>query len=251
MNFIFKRRPIVVDFFTSAVHAYEYFPINYTKKFYPDWWKKLPNSIVEPSSIGELTSTLKTCPGMTDFFGNGITVPLWSDVYLRIGDKQSKRVNWQFSDRQSNFDFHPAEQRGEWLPNEYYQHLKLVVPWYGVCKEPVQFAYVPNTWAFDRPEKLVIVPGVTDFKYQIGLHMNMFVPYGDIEDGVMLKNGTPLFNLMPLSDRELKFKCHLVSDDELRKLREKYGAAAFTFKGMHRKIKRFIDQKEKKCPFGF
>ena len=42
--FFFRKPKLVVDAFTSELyqHAFDYAPVDYATKFYPDWWKKLP-----------------------------------------------------------------------------------------------------------------------------------------------------------------------------------------------------------------
>ena len=59
--------------------------------------------------------------------------------------------------------------------------------------------------------KLHILPGVVNYKYQSGTNINlMMAPNTRIE----LEAGTPLAHLIPMTEKNVQVKCHLVDNNE-------------------------------------
>ena len=78
MLFIMKPSVIHLDCITNRPDVYEFFSINNSTNFLPDWWKKLPSKI-DNKNVPHIEPTLKSCVGFNLFYKHGITIPLWSD----------------------------------------------------------------------------------------------------------------------------------------------------------------------------
>jgi len=247
MIFFFKPKVIHLDCFTKQSDVYEFFPIDYSHKFYPDWWKSLPKVIpmMQPQGL----STMKLCTGFNNFYANGITIPLWSDFLINIRGKQT---SWKFSDQNTEMMSHLFIQMNNYLNGDEYFHYKIFSPWSFKCKEDVNFMWVQSTWSFNKPEEIIIPPAIIDYKYQIGTNINFFGKYvaENTKKDILIEAGQPMVNIIPLSERKLKFHNHLIGQDEYNKIVMPYKIQS-KFHSLYNNRKKFLDKKESKCPFGF
>ena len=199
------HNPIRLDCYTFTQEVCDKYPIQRINKCLPKWWKDLPNDFkIEDHDI----PTMKACSGFIDYFANGFTVPLWTDINFNIGESMSDGIACNITELQ----VHPTQQRGTFLPQEKYQHLKLIPPWIIKCEEDIKFAFTFNTWSIDSPEELIIPPGVFDFISQRFVNINMFLIYNGIKRSVQLSAGTPIINVIPLSSRKIEIHNHVLNE---------------------------------------
>ncbi len=227
---------------------YSYFPIDKASKRMPEWWKELPSSIItEPNSLSEVGS-MKSCPGFTYYYNNAISLPLWSDVSIRTNE-DADYIEWNFADKTSHAIPHDSRQKGTYLNNGLgkYAHLKLISPWLFRCKEEIPFIFTGNTWALDNPEKIIIPPGVVNYKYQNITNINLFLKVEGIQVA-KLSADTSLVHIFPMSERDLEIKNHLISESEYKNL-ESLGITNFATKSYfkHKSISK-EQEKAGKCP---
>jgi hypothetical protein len=187
---------------------------------------------------------MKRCVGFNNFFSRGITLPLWSDLKIVV---ENNNVVGQFSDRMTPIHPHTPEQRGEYLIDDY-MHLKIVAPWSVRCKEKLDWAFVQNTWCFDKPDEFIIPPGIFDFNYQSSVNVNMFIMGRARYRELQLHAGTPMVNIIPLTheNRKVKIHTHVVTEQEFRGTQL---PGNFAFIDAYKKYKDSQVAKEKKCPF--
>jgi hypothetical protein len=144
--FLFPKKKIVLDCFTSHAYVIEYSPINFAIKHIPDWWKNLPKSYENG-----LSKNMRHCVGMVDYYKKSIAIPMWSDLQIKThGDK---KYEWQFSDLQSEAAIHSRTQMGEFLDG--YGHLKLATPWNFVSEKDINWVWSHPTYSypFSNPTK--------------------------------------------------------------------------------------------------
>jgi hypothetical protein len=242
--FFFKRKKIHLDCFTNRVDVFEYSKIDYTTKFYPDWWKKLPKQRKIPN-LGYEANTMKSCRGFIDYFQYGITIPLWSDFAFQSDENQ--KYSWNFSDLRSSLTKHDAHQMEGFISPSNYLHMKIISPWFFRCKKDIKFAWTENTWHMNDLMNLRVVPAVLDFKYNYTTNINVFLEYSNSRSFVV-KHGTPLVNLLPLTEHEVVINCHY-DPVEHKKIDEK--ATKIKFNNFYNYRKKILQSKESKCPFGF
>lgn len=214
----FKKSKITIDAFTNVTGVYEYFPIQHANKFIPEWWKRIPGSLDLPNSVGinVKTPTMKTCSGFIDLYNQGFVLPLWADLVFET--KETGEYAFQFSNPESTMNSHMSKQFGNQLKDKI--HLKIISPWYLKEKSGVKFLLFQPVWNHltSYPE-FNMPPGVVDFKNQVVSNVNMFVPAKDARYEV--KNNTPLMHIIPLTDKNVQIKHHLVDDKEYNKLHDR------------------------------
>ena len=244
--FLFKKTKLVVDAFTKVPGMEQFYPIDSAKKFFPDWWKQLPKTHIwkDPNGVDLEQSTLKRCDGFVELYKNGIVIPLWSDISMRTGSDGL----WAFRSSQKDtiLQSHNKNQFGDEFDNHI--HVKILSPWFLSEKTGCKFYFAPATWNLTSYyNDFIVPPGIVDFKYQGGVHVNTF--FHKVDKQILLKAGTPLVHLIPLSDKEVIVKCHTLSQDEYSK-RVETEAYPAKFTSNYKTKKKIIDSKSK-CPFGF
>lgn len=252
MTFFFKRNKIVLDCFTDRADVLKFSPIELASKHYPTWWKQLPKSYntQNPALNNTLGAqpTMKGCPGLIETFQHGIIMPLWSDVVFHITDKE---CHWQFSDHMTTAQSHEPQQWAGFLPaHTGYFHVKIDSPWLFKTKEDIPWTYNQPTWNLNSIDSYTILPGVVSYKYQTTTNINMFI-HPKFDHKFLIEAGQPIAHLIPITEKEIVIKNHLLSEDEYKKIRATYGITNKFEKNLawHKKM---IDKHEKpKCPFGF
>jgi hypothetical protein len=246
MIFFFKPKKIHLDCFTNRNDVYSYFPIVESSKAFPDWWKKLPKSSLKEN-------TMKNCAGFTDYYANSISLRLWSDLLITLINDKDNGIyyEWKFSDKISTIVTHTKKQYGNFLDETNQQHLKIGSPWQFSCKEDLQFMAIGNPWNEGLINRITILNGSLNFKYQNTTNINIVsnYPKPDESSEILLESGINLYNFFPLSERPIEIHNHLVSNEEYNKLEQKNIAISFVNKYV--KTKKIIEQDEIKCPFGF
>jgi len=248
MMFFFKPKVIHLDCFTSEVIAHDFFPIDYSHKFFPQWWKDLPKVLDDPNQFWGMNSA-KSCTGLNNFYSNGVTIPLWSDLLIQ---QESQNIKWVFSDRRTEMGHHLLKQLGNYLDEREYYHMKIISPWILKCKEDINFMWMQPTWSFNKPKEIIIPPGIIDYKYQGGTHINFFFTLTEEnkQKNILIESGQPMVNIIPLSERKIKIHNHLISKEEYLIKGEDFGIS-FAFRNKYIKRKKLMKDKESKCPFGF
>lgn len=251
MLFWFKKKDVVLDCFTSEMVSYDRFKIDRAVKYLPEWYKKLDrgNPFIDPTK--PLRTTMKKCVGFVEYFKNSFALPAWDYIHIRVDDQD---VGTSLPG--SRITTHSSDQYGSFL-DQTYKHFKVVPPWLIHSNNKVKFIQTFSPWCYSpnhNPEKIMHLPGVVDFYYQNSTNVNLFIRKNNAGIPpvvITVEPGTPVVFYTPLEDVKLKFKHHLISENEYRQ-RELF---ITNTPGTNRlKLNReFIDKRdnENKCPFGF
>jgi hypothetical protein len=241
MIFIFKKPKIVLDCFTANSNAMQN-KIDHAHKFIPDWWKTAPKNINHDFYS---TSTLKRCQGLIDTYRQGLMIPLWSDIAFKIQDGS---YQWQYADGISEATHHDTKQFDFYVNPKDYGHIKLNSPWIFKSKDNIKFYWTKPFWNYKPNNPYFIIDGVIDFKYNPSTHINMFLNL-TMNHSFIINAGLPIIHAMPLSDKEIVIKTHLVSNEFMTQNQK----SAYTFINKYKNSKKSIikEEKESKCPFSF
>lgn len=243
MIFKFAQKPVVLDAFTCRPDIYEYSRLRMANDCIPQWWKDLPRTIEYPDLFFPVP-TMRSCYGFISQFKHGFFIPLWSDLALEIDKIGGSEDRFQYSDRMSRAQPHPPNERGVFAPLHDYYHLKLVNPWIFQCNEEIVWETVQPAWNMERPETFLTPSGMFDFKNQAAANINLLFAREQEKKRVLLNHGQLMMQVIPLTERKLVVKQHLVSEEEYAKLRGKHVKISF--------ISKFIKSRKAKmrCPFG-
>ena len=205
-----KNNTICLDVYTDRKEMFEGYQPMLARKFIPDWWKNLPQHREQdmPGYPKMPVATLKGCPAINDILKTGIIFPSWCELHAKVDVGGNKDVHLvpnyvQIAEHdERDFTQHKPEMA----------HIKVTSPWAIVEKTGVKFIWMKPDWHQQKPLEYWTVPGIVDFKYQHASLLNMFVPYNT---KLQINTGTPWLQLIPLSEKPVEVKCHLVSTQDL------------------------------------
>jgi hypothetical protein len=245
-TFFHKTPEVNVDAFTYSASVFEYTPLVRAISAVPDFWKNLPAATIETSKDeqGDLrverTSNLKNCAGFIDLYRTGFILENWSAITVSVGEDGYR---YYYADLEQP-SFHPLEQLGEGFKG--YRHIKLISPWLMKEDTGIKFHFGPAAWSHEKFD-FVIVPGVADFKMNRVTHVNMLLRPKPEEYSFTIEFGEPLVHLVPLTEKRVTLKTHLIDKEEYIKLEKKTNNS---FLGW-RRIKKLMDRNEQRseCPF--
>lgn len=250
MFFFFKRRKIVIDCFTNNGAMNDLYPIDYTIKFLPKWWKSTPSTFKVNSKYGVDLDipTIKHCPSFKQLYQTGFIIPIWCDLEVRTTDNEWKA---EFSDQTFNLDYHSVHQ----LPkeyNDYYFNFKIQSPWLMKEKTGIKFLWNNVLWNnFNNLHKYMIVQGMIEFKNNHSCNINFMIPRKD--SSISIQSGTPLVQVIPLTEHKIQIKRHVIDTNEYEKIKRYDPVSLRKFISTYNTHKKIIldNESKKKCPFGF
>lgn len=216
MFFWFKRSKITVDCFIDSQIMADTYPIKRGIKHTPVWWQKLPQTCpVTAAGVTQNAPTAKKCPGFLSLYKESWIVPMWSDLIIETHGNYSYNYKYPVSPPWASMMTHPPFQYEGGFKNGL--HFKIMCPWLVIDKKATPFAYVPVTWSLvDTHPTLNFLPGIVEFAYNHNLHVNIIAPM--TAERYEFSAGTPLIHLIPLTDKQVEFKTHAVTETEYRQL---------------------------------
>jgi hypothetical protein len=242
MLFKFPQKKIVLDCFTAEEYILKTAPIDFAVKHTPEWWKDLPVSYVE-GFIDR--GTTKRCNGIVDYYKYSLAIPLWTDIAINVkADGNKRQYSWQTSDNATNIVFHDvAKQATGFLST--YGHMKIESPWLLKEKEGINWVWSHPTYNYPSSNDVVCLPGVLSYKDQHSAQFNIMVSL-EKEQTILINQGQTMAHLTPMSDRKVEIVRHLVTYEEMNRIRS--NQTRITFLGNYRNMQKRKEQ-FKKCPF--
>lgn len=243
MLFIFKKKEIVIDTFTCREEVISYAPIVSMVNYFPDWWKDTkPYNKTKMGDSEIQTSTIKKCNGLIELYKTGFVLPLWSD--LKIDTRETGDFSYGFS---CTWGIIISHNRNEFDQiNDRYIHLKIISPWLFKEKSGVNMVATSPKWSHLNNDMNIadVLPGCVKYNTQCTTNINIFLPK-QIND-ILIEHNTPLLHIIPISEKKVVVKNHLISESEFN---QKMGADknAISFNNIYNKKEKL----KSKCPFGF
>lgn len=219
-RFFKRRKPIVINCYTYRPDVFYHAPIVYAKKTKPKWFSNLPKKPEIDHDTLYTRINMRHCTGVSNFITRGIVIPLWSTFRIELSGVGSTQFRYRFADEKSNADYHDTGQRGEYLPEDKYQHIKMISPWSFTCDEDVDFISVSPYYYQDDPFEYTIMTGVLNFMRQPTTNVNLIFNKSTNAKIVDIEADTPIMQLIPLSDRNVEIRNHLVTVDEYNQITE-------------------------------
>ena len=229
-SFFFRKPKITLDCFTCIPELPILFPIIHSSDRLPEFYKKIPSTVVQN---GPTRGTMKTCPGVSDYFKKGFILQAWSDYYINT---ENSCLTWN---PEIMAESHNPKQWGNDSFKNFY-HLKLVSPWLIKEKTGVNFLFTNVLWHDDQT-KYVVPNGVLNFKYQHTTSVNTLIQRTQFPKDFVISAGTPLAHVIPLSENDIEIKMHEVTEFEFERIK----AYVFTFNGNYYKRKKILQSREK------
>lgn len=237
---LFKQKPIVVDAYTNIGVLYEYAQPKSAAKSKPKWWKELPSLKGGTDDNWYNSMNMKVCAGLNDLYRKGIVIPMWSDVDIKIGKIGSGAYEYLYADKMSSMSTHDPSEWGGFVDNKNFQHIKLHTPWILDCKEDVDFIMTPDMYSGAFPPDALLPVGVLNFSKTGSCNINVMFKRHSEDVKHLIEFGSSVAMLIPMSDRKIVIKHHLISNDDYDRLSSRKNATP-TFKGKYYRMQ--------SCPF--
>lgn len=211
MFFKFLQKPITIKAVVpeSFGYAQKYYPMVPSSKFIPSWWKQTPKSQFNFDTFSE-ENTVRSCSGIMETFKNGYIQPLWCDLALSVNSDNTYK--YQYSDKKSKITLHNNKQFHNFYEDYFY--LKLHSPWAFLTSEPVKFIIIDPFYLTNEPKPYIIPYGfLNDRTATTGLNVFLFLNKKEPKN-ILIKAGTPLLQMVPITDRPIKFVTEVISNRE-------------------------------------
>jgi len=217
-------------------------PILPASKAMPEWFKQVPpNKNNLTYEIQEYKGSVKTCPGLVDYFTRGYVMTMWCDLKIEVTQN-----GWRYRTPNKEFtiEHHTNEQYINFLPENAKKDnkiiLKAVAPW--KCKLSKGYSLQQTPLYYHFNEVFSTIPGILDCDIYHTLNIHLAIKeYGEF----FIPKGTPLVHYIPFKREDFDFK--IIKNDEKTKHWSKSAENAVTskFYGGYKEYKKNIS----KCPF--
>ena len=108
---------------------------------------------------------------------------------------------------------HDPQDYAHHKPNMF--HGKVMSPWQIRDTSGTKWLWTSPQWHMTNPIEYWTVPAISEFKYQHATITNLMVPFNT---ELYIEPGDPWLHLLPLTEKKIKLKTHLVSTEELNKM---------------------------------
>jgi hypothetical protein len=234
-----------IIFFSTVEGVSDVCPITPAIKSLPVWTNVAKEKYIkEKNDSNERVSHLYQCPGIFDLYNYGYIVTAWHDFIIKT-DQNKQGFAWtiphsDLADLMKGIDIIGTHQQriSELIPSRptsIKQVIKLNTPWHVIAPKGIKFIVLPIAYpdSFEFDSHIGILDPAVSSEINVQLNWN-------IKDGeTLIKAGTPLAHLIPISEDKFNLICRDATDNDKRWLRKRNFFNNFTFKLKRNVIKEF------------
>ena len=214
------QKTIVLRAFTATPRLAEILPPIAVAECPPQWWKGLKpeTHLVNPRSAKSSIPTIKRCYALQHLFGRAIGLRLWQDINIAVPQDAAIIAEGVSRHVPSVGMSHPAFQfAGAFAPT--LRHYKLHSPWLFVCDRASHFAWMSAFYHRIDPSAFHVMPGVVEFRYQHGTHINLLInTAGNERIELSLSAGDMMVYLLPVEASPVKIIAEEISESEMERI---------------------------------
>lgn len=239
----FHRTPtITLDAFTAMPTVHQLTPIVKASQAFPDWFKRLPGpGLGNANQSSAETTNMRRCFGFTELFKKSFVMENWTDVHFEF-EKDTWKALSKAGDPPT---FHHQHQHN--FSFSKYHLIKLHSPWFLNEKTGLRFTWMGASWHHEDCE-FEIMPGVEEYQIQHSTNTFIKFPKKSKKYKTLLPIGLPLVHIIPMTDKHVDIKCHLISESEIKKYQLDHLAIA-GHRGLLSLLKRNQTREQQSCPF--
>lgn len=232
-----------IEFFSKIPGVSELFPIREAENFLPKWANAARDNYIQIKKQNQgRFNHIYQCPGIFDLMSQGFIVPMWHDVIISTNGNPDE-FGWtvptsELTEFDTDTDIIENQSNGfgnlmpikPWSLNTL---VKVNTPWNIIAPRGIKLLILPIAYpdSFEFESTIGILDPGYDNEVNIQMYYN--VPKGD----VLIKAGTPLAQIIPLSEKKFRLICRDMNTwDKLWLTKRKYFNSA-TFKIKRNKIK--------------
>jgi hypothetical protein len=231
--FLFRKSTLVLDLLISEenIQTYNLFPAIETRRIVPSWFKTCPKSEFNWFKFIP-HRTVRGCPGIVNYINSGFVTPLWSDVNIRTSPEQ---IEWYTAKQRANSNFFQYHETLIQSPGFYNNQfiLNTMNPWkIKKRKQNIKIMSVAAQYHHTKSLPYIPIQGITET--EMNRDLNFFMAFSRTNATYELKAGDVFIQFIPLSDKKISIKNHVVSMQEFRKLSEEQQSISFYMSGLKR-----------------
>lgn len=210
-----------ITFFSTSPGVADLFPIIPAVSYRPNWVHNVKESFKAKhrEANGDRFTHLYRCPGIIDIMKTGFIVKLPWDIMIETnGDGKSFKWTLPSTDLQyvmnSHFVSAHNDQATGFLPCRkdcLRTVLKFNTPWYVIVPKDLKFLVIPV--AYSDEIDFESLPGILD--PGISAEINFQVRWNILQGKKIIKAGTPMCQLIPLTDEKVVFEVRDANDKDL------------------------------------
>jgi len=199
--------------------VYETWPILQASKSLPNWVRTARDDYVKSKNTKK--SHIYRCPGIADIYKQGFVVHSWHDITV-TADKQNMNVELPSDELPKppfSLDIHRADGVAKHIPKRHYSCdsvLKINTPWHVIS--PVKLLVIPFPYA-DQSD-FEACSGILD--PSISTEVNIQVYWNRPGQQTLIKAGTPLCLMIPLTEDECSLEIREATDFDQKWLKKKH-----------------------------
>jgi len=240
MIFKFLQKPIHINAFVSEKFSYvnEFHPIVPSSKFIPPWWKNTKKSHFDFDKFAEI-KTVKGCSGIIETFKNGYILPLWTDLAFL----HSNEENWKyrFADNKSSITYHGNGQFHNFYTD--YSFFKIDAPWWIKTSEDIKILSLDPFYLTNEPKPYMVPYGFLNTTIILPINFFFFLKKNQQYNQLLIESGTPLLQIIPITEKPIKFTTEVLSEREFEFYRNKH---MFSFGPAGLNTIKFLNDRKKK-----
>jgi hypothetical protein len=234
-----------IEFFSTVHGLADACPIIPAKEYTSKWMSSARQDyITEMKKNSGKFNHIYQCPGIFDMFNHGYIIPMWHDVIIKT-DGDSKNFAWMLPSGDIQDLMGEVNIIGKHVPGladlipkrpwSLDAIIKLNTPWQIVAPKGVKFIMLPiaypDTFEFEATVG-ILDPGVSS---EVNVQMWWNLKKGEH----LIKAGTPLAHLIPLSEEKFELVCRDMTEHDKLWMKKRLFFNNFTFKLKRNSIKEF------------
>ena len=194
MIFKKQKQKHQVYFETDNWAVRKYAPIQPASLFVPEKFSKMEVFVDKQEKMIDSTKTVKSCPGISEYFGLGYVIPAWCDIEIYPMDDGLVRA--RYSDPTYNHAIHPADQVGNFMEKTFKvrQAVKLDNPWHTWTDKGWSLLYLPMM--YHEEQNWQALAGISD--NDLGPVVSPINIMLKEQKTTLIKQGDPLCQVIPI-----------------------------------------------------
>jgi len=234
MKFWNKRNKI--EFFHHELSIVDNFPIIETKDLKLQWVKKVRKDFENRIKGGDDKTSgfthLIRCPGIFDLFKYGYVVPLHKDILIRL--RKDGGFEWKYITGDVEFGIEPFGVSGfsksvlDLIPTPPWSTdfiVKIDTGWNVIAPKGVKFLHVPIAY----PDTFEFTAAIGILNPALATQINFPMFWNRTDKETLIKAGTPLGHLIPLSEKKYQMVQRLMNKQDRVWARKQRSALDATF----------------------
>ena len=235
-----------IEFVSTLSGVSDMFPILPSSKYWPKWISKATADYKANMDKTEKFRHVAQCPGIFAMFKTGYIVTSLYDVVISTS-KNERGFQWKVADadliehaKMKLVDTH-GDQIGKHIPKRKGQIeniVKINTPYHIIAPKGVKFMFMPLPYpdSFDYES----VTGILDpaESSELNIQLNWYKEEGE----VLIKAGTPLMYILPISEKEYSVVSRDATEKEMNWIKKRRYFNSFSFTPIRNKVKTLYEK---------